>query len=318
MVSSAADAFLGLASFQRRLKLRALEELYAAHHLDQVENPPCNDLHNSDEKGGQERSTALNYGEMTVPAFADLLDLAWPERPDERQGGGLGRGVFVDLGCGTGKLVLAAAIMRPHSFRVCKGVELVDELVHKAVAAQLGAHTLFDGDGTSSVTAACNRAGNDTAADSSTDSSSSSSTACTPSISTEDTAEVVFEVGDITDASTWLTSPDVIPETAAGLPETYPPQTGSPETGTVKCHGKTHEEAGSTPPWFVFICCTLFDSELLAAVSALCDKLPPLTVVATVSKRLPSLRLKPMPCSPVTMQMTWGVSTVYCMQIPAR
>jgi hypothetical protein len=327
-----AAAHAALRNHARRLQLRELEELYRTCQLDQLENPPGNDLLNSDEGVCDLRSNALNYGEMTVPAFADLLDLAWPdglggegeaEGREGGRGGGEGccrdrGGVFVDLGGGTGTLVLAAALLRPRSFRVCKGVELVDELVHKAAAAQLVAQRLFRQQQQPTLHSSCTSLPlvpvpvqvEATALGSGGGSSSSWPCPCQPRllsqtvVGLEDRAtEVCFEVGDITDPSTWLTAPEL----ALVSPPLPPPDSGWEMGQPV--------QQRQLPPCLVFICCTLFDAPLLAAVSALCDRLPPLSVVASVSKQLPSLRFQPMQCSPVTMQMSWGVSEVHLQQL---
>jgi hypothetical protein len=74
-----------------------------------------------------ECDTDLTYGETPFRAIADALGKI------ETRFGGLpprGRGVFADVGCGTGKPLFAAALL--HEWRACVGVEVIEELLGEA------------------------------------------------------------------------------------------------------------------------------------------------------------------------------------------
>ncbi|GBG29524.1 Histone-lysine N-methyltransferase, H3 lysine-79 specific [Hondaea fermentalgiana] len=62
-----------------------------------------------------EETTALTYGEVRCSAFADLLRECAPTE----------KGTFADIGSGTGKAVLTAALC---GFHDCLGIEIVDKL----------------------------------------------------------------------------------------------------------------------------------------------------------------------------------------------
>jgi hypothetical protein len=70
---------------------------------------------------------AMVYGEFDLPFFARLLELAAPAPGD----------TFVDLGSGVGRLVIAAALLHPQTWRNCQGVELSAPLHDAAIAARL-------------------------------------------------------------------------------------------------------------------------------------------------------------------------------------
>lgn len=59
---------------------------------------------------------SLVYGEVIFKSFLELLELAHPKKND----------VFYDLGSGTGKAVIAAALTQP--FSKCVGIELLPSL----------------------------------------------------------------------------------------------------------------------------------------------------------------------------------------------
>lgn len=67
-------------------------------------------------------SKELTYGEITLPALIKILDQVHPKDDD----------IFYDLGCGTGKVVIAAALLRNWK-KVC-GVEILDDVYLKADA----------------------------------------------------------------------------------------------------------------------------------------------------------------------------------------
>ncbi|GMI12482.1 hypothetical protein TrRE_jg665 [Triparma retinervis] len=66
-------------------------------------------------------SSALTYGEVLFETFAELFKVV-----EERHGGMPEGGVFVDVGCGIGKPVFAAALL--HNFRKCVGIEILEDL----------------------------------------------------------------------------------------------------------------------------------------------------------------------------------------------
>mmetsp|Transcript_10406 Transcript_10406/g.21411 ORF Transcript_10406/g.21411 Transcript_10406/m.21411 type:complete len:247 (-) Transcript_10406:21-761(-) len=66
-------------------------------------------------------SSALTYGEVLFETFAELFKVI-----KERHGGMPEGGVFVDVGCGIGKPVFAAALL--HNFRKCVGIEILEDL----------------------------------------------------------------------------------------------------------------------------------------------------------------------------------------------
>ena len=73
----------------------------------------------------------LTYGEIKFQSIAECFYFikhkygAFPDPPDGRN-----TGVFVDLGHGTGKGILAAALLHP--FESCEGIELIENLVHSS------------------------------------------------------------------------------------------------------------------------------------------------------------------------------------------
>jgi Histone methylation protein DOT1 len=70
-------------------------------------------------------STTLVYGEISFEAFAIILSLI-------KSKFGLPKGgIFTDLGSGTGKPVVAAALL--HSFELCQGVEILEGLYTTSV-----------------------------------------------------------------------------------------------------------------------------------------------------------------------------------------
>lgn len=69
------------------------------------------------------QSPTLVYGEIEFWPFAEVF-----LRIKEKYGGLSHKGgVFVDIGCGTGKPVMAAALL--HDFDICLGVEILENLV---------------------------------------------------------------------------------------------------------------------------------------------------------------------------------------------
>jgi len=74
---------------------------------------------------------SMVYGEFNLDFFAQLLELACPVRGE----------TFVDLGSGAGRLVIAASLLYPDTWRNCHGVELSAPLHDAAIAARVA----FDG-----------------------------------------------------------------------------------------------------------------------------------------------------------------------------
>ena len=68
----------------------------------------------------------MTYGEFDLTFFARLLRRAGPAPRD----------CFVDVGSGAGRLVLAAALLHPRTWRNCHGVELSAPLHDLAIAAR--------------------------------------------------------------------------------------------------------------------------------------------------------------------------------------
>ncbi|EEC49637.1 predicted protein [Phaeodactylum tricornutum CCAP 1055/1] len=87
-------------------------------------------------QNGKDPPLQLTYGEFDFYFFASLLDKAHSlfyqdsDRPVPSDWSGM---TFVDVGSGTGRLVLAAAALHP-SFRECRGVELLPGIHEKALA----------------------------------------------------------------------------------------------------------------------------------------------------------------------------------------
>jgi Histone methylation protein DOT1 len=73
-------------------------------------------------------STTLVYGEISFEAFVIILSLI------KRKWGLPKDGTFTDLGSGTGKPVVAAALQ--HNFQLCQGVEILEGLYTTSVQIQ--------------------------------------------------------------------------------------------------------------------------------------------------------------------------------------
>lgn len=67
------------------------------------------------------KQTSLTYGEVDFISIGEIF-----ETIKNRYGGIPTGGVFYDLGAGTGKGVIAAAVL--HHFEVCKGIEVLEGL----------------------------------------------------------------------------------------------------------------------------------------------------------------------------------------------
>lgn len=98
---------------------------------------------------GEEPPLQLTYGEFDFYFFAELLDRAWEhycDFPSHPKGGEVWKNqVFIDVGSGAGRLVLAAAALHPTGWSQCRGVELLPGL-HKAASDNLDKCRLGDDD----------------------------------------------------------------------------------------------------------------------------------------------------------------------------
>lgn len=82
---------------------------------------------------GDDPPEEVTYGEFDFYFFADLLDRAHAlYRESEGPSVDWSDKVFVDLGSGTGRLVLSAAALHP-SWRLCRGIELLSGISNAAV-----------------------------------------------------------------------------------------------------------------------------------------------------------------------------------------
>ena len=95
----------------------------------------------SDPSGDPAAAHALTYGEVTYFGMQSLLHACgWGE--GECKTGG----VFYDLGCGSGKAVVAAALTRTPAFDRCVGVELLPSLAACAQTAATRAASMMRSD----------------------------------------------------------------------------------------------------------------------------------------------------------------------------
>lgn len=87
---------------------------------------------------GEEPPSTLVYGEFDFLTFSDLLDrsVAYYNESIENQDGKLIQGwddkTFLDIGSGTGRLVIGAAALHP--FKLCKGLEILPGIHESALA----------------------------------------------------------------------------------------------------------------------------------------------------------------------------------------
>jgi hypothetical protein len=103
---------------------------------------------------GEEPPLQLTYGEFDFYFFAELLDRAWEHYCDSSKDKDVSSSshpekrvwkdqVFIDVGSGAGRLVLAAAALHPAGWKQCRGVELLPGL-HKAACENLDECRLGD------------------------------------------------------------------------------------------------------------------------------------------------------------------------------
>ncbi|CAM9160519.1 unnamed protein product [Sphacelaria rigidula] len=105
---------------RRKHTIDLLHWLYSRRRAD-LDGTKLSLEHRRRQKGGVSHSRQLTYGEVDVPDFLSILDVAKPQKGE----------IFVDLGSGTGKAVVAAACGFPE-FSQCRGIELVEGLVNAA------------------------------------------------------------------------------------------------------------------------------------------------------------------------------------------
>ena len=103
--------------------LDVLDELYTPELTDQRRDHAHKAAHAFRQREMHWRQNVhlqCTYGEFDLDLFTLLLDRASVQEGD----------TFVDLGSGAGRLVLAAALLKPQVWERCAGVELL-ELLHK-------------------------------------------------------------------------------------------------------------------------------------------------------------------------------------------
>ena len=76
---------------------------------------------------GEEPPQTLTYGEFDFLFFADLLDKVL-----SMHGGNASEKTFIDIGSGTGRIVIGAAALRPE-LKLCRGLEILPGIHDKAV-----------------------------------------------------------------------------------------------------------------------------------------------------------------------------------------
>jgi SAM-dependent methyltransferase len=116
-----------------RAVLAGLDRLFPPKALDQRNALSRSDGYWPYISKGEDPPQHLTYGEFDFYFFAQLLDqarsfydtssLGWDDK------------VFVDIGSGTGRLVLSAAALHP-TWRVCRGIELLPS-IHQAAQENL-------------------------------------------------------------------------------------------------------------------------------------------------------------------------------------
>ena len=89
-------------------------------------------------KDGNEPPLEFTYGEFDIDFFGSLLDKAWEyyidngladvgEEVEAEESMAWASKTFIDIGSGSGRLVLSAAALHPY-FKVCKGLEILEGL----------------------------------------------------------------------------------------------------------------------------------------------------------------------------------------------
>jgi len=102
-------------------------------------------------KDGNEPPLEFTYGEFDIDFFGNLLDKAWEYYAGSVEGNAEDRmpwqnKTFIDIGSGSGRLVLSAAALHPY-FKVCKGLEILEGL--NSVATSIAEQCRVSDDDTS-------------------------------------------------------------------------------------------------------------------------------------------------------------------------
>ena len=79
---------------------------------------------------GEEPPQTLTYGEFDFLFFADLLDKVL-----SMHGGNASEKTFIDIGSGTGRIVIGAAALRPE-LKLCRGLEIFPAGIHDNKAVE--------------------------------------------------------------------------------------------------------------------------------------------------------------------------------------
>ena len=114
--------------------MSGLKELYPPHDLSKRNSISRSDGYWSYIEKGEEAPQHFTYGEFDFLFFCELLDRAhhhYFKESDGRTKGWDGK-VFLDVGSGTGRLVIGAAALHP-GFSKCKGLEILNGLHQNAL-----------------------------------------------------------------------------------------------------------------------------------------------------------------------------------------
>jgi SAM-dependent methyltransferase len=106
--------------------------LFKKLYEDRYEEDHGKKLSRSERKREGYISSTLTYGEIRFDTFSELFDII--RSHDLLQPGG----TFVDVGCGIGKPVFAAALL--HDFKRCVGIEILEDC-YRACVDTLGVFT---------------------------------------------------------------------------------------------------------------------------------------------------------------------------------
>lgn len=117
--------------------LESIQELFPPEQLQQRNAMSRTDGYWPFLSEGSEPPVELTYGEFDFYFFAELLDRAHSHfvadsYPQSTAATDWRDKVFVDIGSGTGRLVLSAAALHP-GFKQCRGVELLESIHNVAV-----------------------------------------------------------------------------------------------------------------------------------------------------------------------------------------
>jgi len=118
---------LSVSGVPYRTVLSGLKELYPPQDLSERNAISRTDGYWSFIKNGEEIPQGLTYGEFDFLFFAELLDRAHHHYfiDEKSPTNGWDGKVFVDIGSGTGRLVIGASALHP-GFSKCKGLEVLN------------------------------------------------------------------------------------------------------------------------------------------------------------------------------------------------